>query len=80
MQFVIDDNNGDIEMIIVLKYRRETRIFKITHDNLGHLGHDKVVTMVRKNFSWSRLVSELKKITVTLVLPVNDRTTQDLGK
>ena len=59
MQSVVDESHGDVEVIVVPKFRRQN-ILKIAHDRLGHLGHKKVLKIVRRNFTWPRLASEVK--------------------
>ena len=35
-------------------------ILRTAHDRLGYLGYKKVLSIIRKNFTWSRLASDVK--------------------
>ena len=54
MQRLTDVVNGTIEVILVPKSRR-TAILKQAHDRSGHLGHRKVISIIRRHFIWPLL-------------------------
>ena len=50
---------GTIECIVVPKARRKQIVHQI-HDQMGHLGHRKIVTIIKRNFVWPLLHKEVK--------------------
>ncbi len=51
---------GTVINIVVLKSRR-SNIMRLAHDKLGHLGHKKVASAIKRNFVWPLMNSDIKK-------------------
>ena len=50
---------GDIEQVVWPRKLRH-HVFKEFHDNMGHLGHEKVFDLVRARVYWPRMHSDIK--------------------
>ena len=60
MQKCIDIAYGIIETIVVPRCRR-LNLIHLAHDKTGHLGHRKVVSIIKRNFVWPLMNSEIKR-------------------
>ena len=60
MQKCTDIAYGIIETIVVPRCRR-LNLIQLAHDKIGHLGHRKVVSIVKRNFVWPLMNSEIKR-------------------
>ena len=59
MQRHTDPVGGTIECIVVPKARRKQILHQI-HDQMGHLGHRKIVTIIKRIFVWRLLHKEAR--------------------
>ncbi len=60
MQRCINTAYGTTETIVVPKDRRISLIH-LAHDKTGHLGHRKVVTIIKRNFVWPLMNTDIKR-------------------
>ena len=60
MQKCTDIAYGIIETIVVPRCRR-LNLIHLAHDKTGHLGHRKVVSIIKRNFVWPLMNSEIKR-------------------
>ncbi len=60
MQRISDHAYGIIETIVVPKSRR-LKVMSLAHDRSGHLGHKKVGIIVKRNFVWPLMNTDIRK-------------------
>ncbi len=60
MQRISDHAYGIIETIIVPKSRR-LKVMSLAHDRSGYLGHKKVGIVVKRNFVWPLMNTDIRK-------------------
>ena len=60
MQSSTDVASEEIQVIVVPQCKR-LNIIRLAHDKLGHLGYNKVIKIIMRNFVWPKLASDVKK-------------------
>ena len=55
-----DDLEERVSRIVVPRTRR-MRLLQLAHDRLGHLGHRKVISVLKKRFTWPGMSEDVER-------------------